>query len=150
MSILARDPKNIAASWRYIVSPRVINEFIFGHSEFTFDFISPQAEPGQIFFQGGDGGGTVSNNLGAGDAPVIVRNLSYAIGNLRTIRTRQFVDNLTFIKGAHTFKRRVNLRYVQHADVRGGHRRRERKYHREFQPDNQHSRYRRVRHSCAT
>ncbi len=114
-----RGPKNIAASWRYVVSPRVINEFIFGHSDFTFNFISPQAQPGQIFFQGGDGGGTVSNSLGAGDAPVLVENLSYAIGNLRTIRTRQFVDNLSFMRGAHTFKTGVNLRFVQHADVRG-------------------------------
>jgi hypothetical protein len=114
-----RDPKNIAASWRYIISPSVINEFIFGHSEFTFDFISPQAQQGQIFFQGGDGGGTVLNNLGAGDAPVVVRNLSHAIGNLRTIRTRQFVDNLTWIRSAHTFKGGFNLRYVQHADIRG-------------------------------
>jgi hypothetical protein len=115
-----RDPKNIAASWRYIVTPNVINEFTFGHSEFTFDFISPQAQPGQIFFQGGDGGGTVSNNLGAGDAPVVVGNLSYAIGNLRTIRTRQIVDNLTWIRGAHAFKGGFNLRFVQHADIRGG------------------------------
>jgi hypothetical protein len=115
-----RDPKNIAASWRYLISPSVINEFTFGHSEFTFDFISPLAQQGQIFFQGGDGGGTVANNLGAGDAPVIVPNLSYAIGNLRTIRTRQFVDNLTWIKSAHIFKTGVNLRYVQHSDIRGG------------------------------
>ena len=97
----------------------MINEFIFGHSEFTFNFISPQAQPGQIFFQGGDGGGTVANNLGAGDAPVLVQNLSYAIGNLRTIRTRQFVDNLTYVRGAHTFKTGFNIRYVQHADIRG-------------------------------
>jgi hypothetical protein len=114
-----RGPKNIAASWRYVVTPRIINEFIFGHSDFTFNFISPQAQPGQIFFQGGDGGGTVSNNLGAGDAPVLVENLSYAIGNLRTIRTRQFVDNLTYAHGAHTFKTGVNIRFVQHADIRG-------------------------------
>ena len=59
-----RNPKNIAASWRYAATANIINEFIFGHSEFTFDFLSPQAQPGQIFFQGGDGGGTVANNLG--------------------------------------------------------------------------------------
>jgi hypothetical protein len=114
-----RNPKNIAASWRYAATSNIINEFIFGHSEFTFDFLSPQAQPGNIFFQGGDGGGTVSNNLGAGDAPVIMQNLSYAIGNLRTIRTRQFVDNLTFVRSAHTFKTGFNMRYVQHADIRG-------------------------------
>jgi hypothetical protein len=114
-----RGPKNIAASWRYVITPRIINEFIFGHSDFTFNFISPQAQPGQIFFQGGDGGGTVANSLGAGDAPVLVENLSFAIGNLRTIRTRQFVDNLTFVHGAHTFKTGLNIRFVQHADIRG-------------------------------
>ena len=114
-----RSPKNIAASWRWIASPAVVNEFIFGHSDFTFNFVSPQARLGQIFFQGGDGGGTVSNNLGPGDAPVIVANLSYAMGNLRTIRTRQFVDNLTVVRGPHTFKTGLNLRFIQHADVRG-------------------------------
>jgi len=114
-----RGPKNIAASWRYVVTPSVINEFIFGHSDFTFNFLSPLAQPGQLFFRGGDGGGTVLNNLGAADAPVLVENLSYAIGNLRTIRTRQFVDNLTFVKSAHTFKTGFNLRFVQHADIRG-------------------------------
>ncbi len=114
-----RGPKNIAASWRYVVTPNIINEFIFGHSEFTFNFLSPLAQPGALFFRGGDGGGTVTNNLGAADAPVLVENLSYAIGNLRTIRTRQFVDNLTFVKSAHTFKTGFNLRFVQHADIRG-------------------------------
>lgn len=114
-----RGPKNIAASWRYVISPKIINEFIFGHSDFTFNFVSPQSKPGQIFFQGGDGGGTVANSLGAGDAPVLVENLSYAIGNLRTIRTRQFVDNLTFVQKAHTFKTGANIRFVQHADIRG-------------------------------
>ena len=114
-----RNPKNIAASWRYAATANIINEFIFGHSEFTFDFLSPQAQPGQIFFQGGDGGGTVANNLGAGDAPVLMQNLSYAIGNLRTIRTRQFVDNLTYVRSAHTFKTGFNIRFVQHADIRG-------------------------------
>ncbi len=89
--------------------PNIINEFIFGHSEFTFDFLSPQAQPGQIFFQGGDGGGTVANNLGAGDAPVIMQNLSYAIGNLRTIRTRQFVDNLHLRPMLRTPLRRASI-----------------------------------------
>jgi hypothetical protein len=114
-----RDPKNLAFSWRTVPSARVVNEFIFGHSEFTFNFISPQAKQGQIFFQGGDGGGTVSNNPGVADAPVLVSNLSYAIGNLRTIRTRQFVDNLSVVRGSHTFKTGFNIRFVQHQDVRG-------------------------------
>ena len=33
-----RNPKNRAASWRYAAKANIINEFIFGHSEFTFDF----------------------------------------------------------------------------------------------------------------
>jgi hypothetical protein len=114
-----RDPRNLAFSWRWVPTPKMTNEFIFGESEFTFNFVSPQARPGQIFFQGGDGGGTVSNNLGAGDAPVIMENLAFAIGNLRTIRTRQFVDNFTYIHGSHTIKAGGNLRFVQHADIRG-------------------------------
>src|SRR5262249_54099382 len=84
-----RDPKNIAASWRYVISPKVINEFTFGHSDFTFNFVSPQAARGRIFFQGGDGGAPKTNNLPPGDPPVLVQTLSSATGNLPTIRSRQ-------------------------------------------------------------
>ena len=45
-----RAPHNLAVSWRSNPTPRLTNEFIFGQSQFTFDFISPQAKPGQIFF----------------------------------------------------------------------------------------------------
>jgi hypothetical protein len=114
-----RDPRNFAFSWRWIPTPRIVNEFTVGESQFTFNFLSPLAQPGGVFFQGGDGGGTVLNNLNVGDTPVIVSNLSYAMGNLRTIRTRQFIDNLSYLAGAHTFKGGFNLRFVQHQDIRG-------------------------------
>jgi hypothetical protein len=114
-----RTPHNLAFSWRSNPTPRLTNEFIFGQSKFTFDFISPQAKPGQIFFSGGDGGGTVSNSLSSGNAPVIVENLSFAIGNLRTLRTRQFVDNLSYIHGSHSIKTGFNLRFLAHQDARG-------------------------------
>lgn len=114
-----RDPRNLAASWRVNPTPRLTNEFTVGESQFTFDFISPLAKPGDIFFNGGDGGSTVSNSPGAAHAPVVVANLSYAVGNLRTLRTRQFVDNLSYVREAHTIKGGFNLRYLNHNDTRG-------------------------------
>ncbi len=114
-----RDPRNLAASWRINPTPRLTNEFTVGESQFTFDFISPLAKPGDIFFNGGDGGSTVSNSPGAAHAPVVVANLSYAVGNLRTLRTRQFVDNLSYVREAHTIKGGFNLRYLNHNDTRG-------------------------------
>ena len=50
---------------------------------------------------------------------MLVENLSYAIGNLRTLRTRQFVDNLSYVHGAHTIKSGFNLRFLAHQDTRG-------------------------------
>jgi hypothetical protein len=36
-----RDPKNVAASWRHVLSRSVVNEFIFGTASSRFNFRQP-------------------------------------------------------------------------------------------------------------
>ena len=40
-------------------------------------------------------------------------------GNLRTVDTFQFVDNLSWLKGAHSFRFGTNMRFQRHTDTRG-------------------------------
>jgi hypothetical protein len=98
-----RDPRNLAASYRWVITPSLSNEVVVGGNHFTFNFINPSV----------------------GDRPfhLITVNptdpLDFQEGNLRTINTYQIVDNLSWVKGAHLVKGGINFRYTQHRDVRG-------------------------------
>ena len=98
-----RDPRNLAASYRWVITPTLSNEFLVGANHFTFNFINPSA--------------------GAQPFSIVTVNptdpLDFTEGNLRTINTYQIVDNLSWVKGAHLVKGGVNFRYTQHRDVRG-------------------------------
>jgi hypothetical protein len=98
-----RDPRNLAASYRSVITPSLVNELVVGGNHFTFNFINPSAgaQPFSIV--------TI--------APT--DPLDFTMGNLRTINTYQIVDNLSWTKGAHLVKGGVNFRYTQHRDVRG-------------------------------
>jgi hypothetical protein len=98
-----RDPKNLAVSYRRVITPNLINELVGGYNRFTFNFINPSA----------------------GDNPysIVTINptdpLDFTVGNLRRLTTVQLVDNLSYVRGAHLIKAGANLRYQQHKDVRG-------------------------------
>jgi hypothetical protein len=98
-----RDPRNLAVSYRWVITPTLMNEVVAGGNHFTFNFVNPSA----------------------GEQPfsIVTINptdpLDFAVGNLRTINTYQFVDNLSWTTGAHLVKGGVNFRYQQHKDIRG-------------------------------
>ncbi len=98
-----RRPRNLAGSWRKVITPTLVNEVVAGFNSYEFNFINPQA--------------------GAEHYSLITVNPSdpydFSQGNLRRITTLQFVDNLSWNKGAHLFKAGVNFRYQQHKDERG-------------------------------
>jgi hypothetical protein len=98
-----RDPRNLAASYRWVITPSLSNELVVGGNHFTFNFINPSA--GQQPFS------IVTSNP--------TDPLDFMEGNLRTINTYQIVDNLSWVKGAHLVKGGVNFRYTQHRDIRG-------------------------------
>jgi hypothetical protein len=99
-----RTPKNLAIGWRSTLSSQTVNELIVGGNRFIFDFAIP-------------------TNQDSRTTPIITVNftdpLSNSFGNKRTINTYQVVDNLSHVRGDHTFRMGVNVRLQQHYDVRG-------------------------------
>ncbi len=96
-----RKPKNLAVNHRFSPTGNTTNEFIFGYSEFTFDFIAPNPDPFYNF----------SFNL------VNTPNTNVR-GNSRSVRTIQFVDNLTYVFSSHLLKTGINFRFGRHTDDR--------------------------------
>ncbi len=98
-----RDPNNWAGSWRWNPGSSLVNELVVGRNHFTFDFLSPQADPSRVTYTFAD----------------LEMPEDFQVGNLRTLNTFQIVDNVSYIRGAHSFKAGVNLRLQQHKDIRG-------------------------------
>jgi len=100
-----RSPRNLAVSYRATITPTLINEFVAGFNRFTFSFNNPDPN--------------ASSN-----SPVILNlvtdplNASPTVNNARKITIRQYVDNLSYVRGSHTFKFGTNLRFQQHVDDR--------------------------------
>ncbi|MCS7026847.1 MAG: TonB-dependent receptor [Bryobacteraceae bacterium] len=98
-----RDPRNLAFNWRTNPSPRWTNELVVGQNTFAFDFVIPTASLDKITLTG---------------APVTIPE-TFDFGNKRRLTTWQFVDNLSYFRGAHAFKFGTNLRFQRHVDTRG-------------------------------
>lgn len=96
-----RTPKNLAVNWRWTPTPSVVNEAIFGISKFTFQFATPQPDP----------------TLPFSFLTVATPNTNFSY-NARGVRTLQFIDNLTYVRGAHTLKGGINFRFNRHTDDR--------------------------------
>ena len=97
-----RSPYNWAANYRWSPRGNIVNELVVGQNHFTFDFLSPMADPSRLSL----------------NAPVTLPE-SYEVGNLRTVDTLQFVDNLSWQTGAHSVRFGTNIRLQKHTDIRG-------------------------------
>ena len=100
-----RAPRNLAIGLRSTLSPTTTNELVIGGNRFTFDFAVP-------------------SNLDERTTPIdmtdsITDPLSNSFGNLRRLTTYQALDNITHVRGEHTFRAGVNFRLQQHYDIRG-------------------------------
>jgi hypothetical protein len=98
-----RNPENWAFNWRWSPSSFLTNEFIFGISKFAFKFETPHPDPNLPF--------------AFINAATPNTNFSY---NQRGVNTRQYIDNLTYLHGSHTFKGGINFRISRHKDDRSG------------------------------
>ncbi|HZH30632.1 MAG TPA: carboxypeptidase-like regulatory domain-containing protein, partial [Pyrinomonadaceae bacterium] len=100
-----RSPRNLAVNYRATITPNLVNEFVAGFNRFTFSFNNPDPNA----------------NI---NSPVILNNVtdplnaSPSVNNARRVTTRQFVDNLSWARSAHTFKFGTNIRLQQHIDDR--------------------------------
>src|SRR5215213_1595041 len=97
-----RNPRNVAVNYRWTPTGRVTNEFVVGRNSFAFLFTNPDPEPVPF----------ILNN------PRDPFSVVPQIDNQREITTWQFVDNISFVSGAHTFRGGTNLRFQKHDDIR--------------------------------
>ena len=97
----SRTPKNLAVNWRWSPTPTLTNEAIFGLSKFFFTFATPFPDPNLPF---------AFINLATPNT-----NFTY---NARGVRTLQFIDNATLVRGSHTLKGGLNFRFNRHRDDR--------------------------------
>ncbi len=109
-----RTSKNLAVSYRRVVSPSTVNEFTAGLSRFNFFFSLRESNPkfaevppyGQECF--GD------DSLQNIDTPFC--NTPHT---QRAVTNIQLIDNLSYSRGAHTFRTGLNFRFYRHNDERG-------------------------------
>ena len=97
-----RSPYNWAANHRWNPTGSVVNELVVGQNHFTFDFLNPSADPSQPTF-----------------STPVAAVADFAVGNLRTVDTFQIVDNLSWLRGNHSFRFGTNMRFQKHTDIRG-------------------------------
>ncbi len=100
-----RNPKNIAVNYRWTPTAAVTNEFVIGLNKFAFSFNNPDPNAN-------------SNPPYILNLPRDPFNSTPPINNRRTITTFQIVDNLSYLRGAHTFRGGINLRFQKHDDIR--------------------------------
>lgn len=97
----SRTPKNLAVNWRWSPSGNVTNEAIFGISKYFFKFATPHPDP----------------NLPFAFLNPATPNTNFSY-NARGVRTLQYIDNLTVVRGSHTLKGGINFRFNRHTDDR--------------------------------
>lgn len=97
-----RTPRNLAVNWRTNPTSSITNEFVVGFNQFEFFFDQPLA----------------SLTRPSLTSPVDLIS-DYSFGNNRRVRTAQFVDNFSWIKGKHNLKFGVNIRLQRQNDDRG-------------------------------
>jgi hypothetical protein len=101
-----RNTLNIAASYRRVISPSMVNELTAGVARFGFLFTQGEANP------------TWPNVV-----PYFFANSSLPYTNTprsaRYLTTYQLLDNFSWIVGRHVMKMGGNIRFYQHNDQRG-------------------------------
>src|SRR5678815_1989693 len=97
----SRSLKDLAIDGRWSPTPSFTNEAIFGLSKFFFTFATPFPDP----------------NLPFAFLNVATANTNFSY-NARGVRTLQFIDNATLIRGSHTLKGGINFRFNRHRDDR--------------------------------
>jgi len=120
LGLVERRSRNLAISYRRVFSPRWVNEYTMGFSRFRFTFPLAEAQmlpgyekqPAYPPPYGQECFGT--DSLG---------NVDSAFCNTphtqRSVNTYQFIDNLSYVRGAHSFRMGFNIRLYQHNDERG-------------------------------
>jgi hypothetical protein len=108
--------KNAVVSYRHTFSPKLVNEFATGFNRFAFTFTFGESNPNF---------GDASKLPPWSDQCVFGSFINISSPNCvsphtaRAITAPQFVDNVSWIHGAHTIRTGFNFRFYYHNDSRG-------------------------------
>jgi hypothetical protein len=117
MGEVFRRNQNLALSYRRVLSPTLVNEFTTGFNRFRFFFTWGESNPNfgdltQVPPYGQECAGTASfRNI---DTP-----FCDTPHTARVVSTIQFIDNLSYVRGAHSIRTGINFRLYRHNDSRG-------------------------------
>lgn len=110
--------QHVVASYAKVLSPKLVNEFRAGFARFRLDYTADQYEPG----------GALGNQLGVPNSnvtpaeqnlPIFSPGSYIGIGQTRSLpifrreNTWQYIDNISYTQGSHTFKAGVDFRRRQ-------------------------------------
>jgi hypothetical protein len=111
-----RSGKNLAFSYRRVISPALVNEFTAGVSRFNFLFNLREANPD---WQQTAELPYAQECFGDDSFQLIDTPYCNTPHTQRAVTTIQFVDNLGYTRGAHSLRMGINFRFYRHNDERG-------------------------------
>lgn len=118
-----QDNRNLVLSDSYTITNQLVNEFRFGYSHLTTDQTYPFSGASVVAALGlqglalshaGNDGGFPGFNFSAGTGFTSIGHGDIGPSSSRTI---QYTDNISWIKGKHTFKFGVDFRSVNYTTV---------------------------------
>ncbi len=111
-----RDNSNLAVKWAHTFSPTLVNEFIVGYNRFKFLFTFGESNPG---FPDPTKNPPWADDCVVGSTLNVDSPYCGSAHTARAITTPQFIDNVSWVHGAHNLRFGVNFRFYRHNDSRG-------------------------------
>ncbi|HEY2963243.1 MAG TPA: TonB-dependent receptor [Pyrinomonadaceae bacterium] len=108
-----RRSQSLAINYRRVFSPNVVNEFTVGYSRFRFFFSLRESQAGI------DPPPFGQECFGDDSFTLIDTPFCNTLHTKRQVTVRQFIDNLSYLRGTHNFRMGFNLRLYRHNDERG-------------------------------
>jgi len=118
---VGRIGRNLAVSWRHTFNPSLVNEFTFGFNRFRFNFTFGESNPnfGDLAKNPPWFDDCIFGSMGVSTTEGMDAPLCASPHTQRAITTPQFVDNVSWSRGAHTIRAGLNFRFYIHNDSRG-------------------------------
>lgn len=108
-----RRSQSLAINYRRVFSPKVVNEFTGGYSRFRFLFSLRESQ------EGIDPPPFGQECFGDDSFSLIDTPFCNTLHTKRQVTSLQFIDNLSYLRGAHNFRMGFNIRLYRHDDERG-------------------------------
>jgi hypothetical protein len=113
---VTRIGRNLSASYRHTFTPNLINELTGGFNRFAFAFTFGESNPN---FGDPSKLPPWADECVYGSFVNIAAPYCVSPHTQRGVWAPQFIDNLSWIHGAHTFHAGINFRFYVHDDSRG-------------------------------